>query len=465
MAQEKILLIGRGGREMALLQALLASPSTASVIVAPGSEAMQQLAPCFPVDETDLPALLALARREAVSLTIVGPEAPLALGIADLFAAAGQRIFAPTRAAARIETSKAFAKELMAKAGVPTAAVHYARSLAEALSFLEEAPEGTPLVLKENGLRAGKGVLVTANKAEAREHIATLSLDDDNPLLFEEYLTGPEFSLIVLAHGERYVALPAAQDHKRLNDGQQGPNTGGMGAVSPVAFVDDALTRETLEHIIEPVLRALAAAGTPFTGFLYAGLAKTTDGPKVIEFNARLGDPEAEVILPRCRGDFTALIAALLASEDSPAVTGQREESTPQPDAAASVVACDDRQKTSLSSPFDKNRKACLAISPQLCLGAVLSAPGYPGKLTGHPVIPAAFLEKAKAEGFQLVHMGTKAGDNGDWIASGGRVLLVSLLADDLSQAQKRLYTFLDGDAPQGFHYRHDLGNDSKIKE
>lgn len=417
---EKILVIGHGGREMALVKAFLRSPSVSGVICARGSDGIAELCPCFDIPEDDFTALIELTRHEQISLVVVGPEQPLAAGISDAFANAGIDIFAPTQAAARIESSKAYAKKLMQRVGVPSAACQIFQDKASALSYVEQA--AYPLVLKEDGLRGGKGVRICFSVHEALAHLEDLRVDKDNRLVAEQFLEGFEFSLIVLADGTRTLPLPLAQDHKAIGDGNKGPNTGGMGAVSPVPRVSEELQRLCLQKIIEPVLKGLVEEGHPFRGFLYAGLMMTAEGPEVIEFNARLGDPEAEVILPRLRGDLAQAIRHLI------------NGASPEP----------------------------LPVCKESCLGVVLAAPGYPEKLTGSPLLPPGLMEEVrKSDDLDFIHMGSKKISEKQWQAAGGRVCLVSALAPDIPSCRERLYGLLDRALPPdgGFTFRRDIGN------
>lgn len=415
----RIFLIGSGGREMALLEALLRSPSVTEVHVAPGSDAMAGLpgAICHPVPASDPDGLLGLAHELSPDLTVVGPENPLANGVVDRLTKAGHRVFGPTRDAARIESSKSYAKRLMVEAGVPTAAYQIYTDHAEALEYLKAADTQFPLVLKENGLRAGKGVAVCHTREEALEFVEPLALDEENSLLVEEFLEGFEFSLIVLACGEDYYALPTAQDHKPIFDGNEGPNTGGMGAVSPVPRLSADQLFEAESRVIRPILRALKEDGNPFTGFLYAGLMATTNGVKVIEFNARFGDPEAEVILPRLEGDFAQALIHLM-----------------------------------------EGRDVLLKIRPETCLGVVLSSPGYPGQVSEHPVLPDQ-LYTDLPEGLSAYHMGTEKMPDGTFRAKGGRVLMLCASGLDIADCREKVYGHLDSIDTEPFHYRKDIGH------
>ncbi|MDY5273834.1 MAG: phosphoribosylamine--glycine ligase [Arcanobacterium sp.] len=426
----KILIVGGGGREMALVRHEVAHGH--DVWCAGASDAIAELATPVPLPDDADPKqrwekLAHTAAELGIELTIVGPEAPLASGIADVFRECHLAIFAPTQAAARIETSKAYAKDVMARSDVPTAAYHLLTSTPDALDYLASDAVHYPSVLKENGLRAGKGVTICADQQQAANVVEHLQLDAEHPLLVEEFLVGFEFSLIVMADGERYVALPVAQDHKPIGEGNVGPNTGGMGAVSPVPRVTDALYQEAIHRVIEPTLAQLAAQGHPFTGFLYAGLIATSDGIKVIEFNARLGDPEAEVILPRLHGDIAQAALSLLAGD------------TPT-----------------------------LAVTERTCLGIVLSSPGYPGVVTAYPAIPAALFEAVESDSdIAIIHMGTQKmnGDDGgvaaehSWQAHGGRVAIVTALGSDSADCRSTLVPLLDAAlAESDLYYRRDIG-------
>lgn len=415
----KVLIVGSGGREMALLTALQKSPLKPEVIVAPGSDAMKDHASCHPVSVEDISEMVNLARNEKVDLCIIGPEVPLALGMADALLEIGVAVFGPTQAAARIESSKTFAKDLMTRAGVPTARYEAYDTQAEALAALDTW--SYPLVIKENGLKAGKGVAIVANRDEAHAHISTLDVSEEIPLLLEEFLEGFEFSLICLAVGQNFIPLPVAQDYKAVYDDQQGPNTGGMGAVSPISRLDSELYQETIDKVIRPTLQALEEDGHPFTGFLYAGLMATKNGVQVIEFNARMGDPEAEVILPRLQGDLLTAILNLMAQDSASHNT--------------------------------------FPLDPKTSLGVVLSSPGYPGMITDYPFIPDEFLTGAKARKIEAVHMGTKR-VNGGYQANGGRVLMLTCTGNDVTDCRSKIYDFLEehrGLIPD-FHYRTDIG-------
>lgn len=410
----KVLVVGGGGREMALVLHLC---QRHEVYSAAGSDAIKTLVP--QIAFTDYNHLALQAKDAGIELTIVGPEAPLAEGIVDIFQAQGLTIFGPTKAAAQIESSKAFAKQIMLDAGVPTAGYQVFTDNEQARAFLANATY--PQVLKEDGLRAGKGVTICHNFSQAEQVLARLTLAADSPLLVEEFLSGFEFSLIVVAHGTRYVALPVAQDHKPIGVGNTGPNTGGMGAVSPVPRVTPEHIEAALTQVIEPTLAQMETNGTPFTGFLYAGLMQTDKGVYVIEFNARLGDPECEVVLPRLSGDLAQTALDLLQGYD-----------------------------------------AQLNISEQYCLGIVLSSPGYPGVVTKYPIIPAELLGQVAAEPrLNIVHMGTKLVEAGSdqWQAAGGRVAIVTALGDSVEDCRDLLLPLLSHTLQNSpLYWRHDIG-------
>ena len=421
----KVMTIGGGGREMALVAHLVGCGHEVTAVGA--SDAIAQLAQAtLPMPSSANPKagweeLAAIASQSGIELTIVGPEAPLATGIADVFAEHSLPIFAPTQAGAQLETSKAFAKAVMERAGVPTAAYNLFECNAAAAAYLADPATPYPTVLKENGLRAGKGVTICATPAEAEAVLAELELSAENPLLVEEFLDGFEFSLIVAANGTHYVPLPVAQDHKPIGEGNTGPNTGGMGAVSPVPRVTPELYREAIDRVIEPTLAQMLADGVPFTGFLYAGLIATARGVKVIEFNARLGDPEAEVILPRLEGDLAAVALTLLSGQ-----------------------------------------AATLPVMDSTCLGIVLSSPGYPSTVTASPEIPQALVDAVAADpdaGF--THMGTarSAAAASGWQAKGGRVAIVTMRGADIAACRAKLLPLLETClAGSSLYYRRDIG-------
>jgi phosphoribosylamine--glycine ligase len=429
----RVLLIGSGGREHALAWRLKREDPSLELIAAPGNPGIAELGECVPIAATDLDALECLARDRAVDFTLVGPEAILALGIVDRFRVARLPIFGPSRAAAEIETSKAFAKQLMLEEGIPTARAEMHTRPAEAKAAVRRF--GTPVVVKASGLAAGKGVIVCQTLAEADRTIddmleGNLFGDAGHEVLVEEFMAGEEISIFAIADGESFVVLPGLQDHKRLLDGDCGPNTGGMGAYLPVtlgsptdrsaskdvdqlASVVDAATR----IIIAPTLRALAARGRSFTGLLYAGLMVTSDGPKVVEFNSRFGDPETQALMPAL-ADGTRLLDLMYA------VAIRR----PLPTADARL--------------------------DRACVTTVLAAANYPGPpRTGDPItLPPP------EEGIHVFHAGTARDGDGHLITAGGRVLAVSAVAPTVAEAQRCSQAYAERVEFAGKQYRTDIG-------
>lgn len=410
----KILLIGSGGREHALAWAISGSALTESLIIAPGSDAMATLGRCAGVAADDLDGLLALAEAKRPDLVVVGPEAPLVAGLVDRLEAAGFPAFGPSAAAAQLEGSKAFAREACARFGIHQPGFTVCTDIGSARAAI--AASGGACVIKANGLAAGKGVVVADTAAEA-EDAATEMLDGrfgdaGATLLVEERITGPEASLFALVDAADVLFMGSAQDHKRAYDGDEGPNTGGMGAVSPSPRLTDALQQQVMDAIVRPLARGMADEGTPYRGILYVGLMLTGDGPQVIEFNCRLGDPEAQVILPRLRSD---LVAAMLATVEG--TLGH------------------------VSLRWD-NRSA---------VTVVMAAEGYPGAYENGSVISGT--EGAEAsDDVMLFHAGTKIDDAGTMTAHGGRVLAVTGLGDDAGTARAAAYAAVDSiDWPGGF--------------
>ena len=416
----RVLIVGAGGREHALAWALSSSPLLSKLFVAPGNPGTATLAENVAIGVMDMPALVAFARAEAIDLVVPGPEAPLVAGLADALAAAGIRCCGPTAAAAMLEGSKAFAKSLCDAAGIPTARWDRFSDAASALDFVER--RGAPIVIKADGLAAGKGVIVAQTLAEAEAAIRAMLTDRSlgsagTHLVIEECLAGPEVSLFALCDGSHAVLLGAAQDHKRAHDGDTGPNTGGMGAVSPPPGFALAAQQAAMDVFIRPMVRAMAERGTPFTGILFAGLMLTADGPKLIEYNVRLGDPEAQALLPRLQSD---LLPALLA-------------------------ACDGELANFALRWLDVT-----------CVSVVMAANGYPG--AGAEGAPIGGLDRAAAVPHVAVfHAGTTLRD-GQVVASGGRVLSVCGTGPDAAAARASAYQGVAAiDFPGGFA-RSDIG-------
>ncbi|MFP5314211.1 MAG: phosphoribosylamine--glycine ligase [Actinomycetes bacterium] len=411
----KVLVIGPGGREHAIVRALLADPFVSEVHAAPGNAGMAQDVPAHSIDANNPAAVTELAVSLGSDLVVVGPEAPLAAGVADALIEAGIPVFGPTKAAAQLEASKAFAKQVMAAAGVPTAMAKVASTAAEAEEALDSF--GAPYVVKDDGLAAGKGVVVTSDRTAALNH-AQACFDAGGTVVIEEYLDGPEVSLFVLSDGSTVVPLAPAQDFKRIFDNDEGPNTGGMGAYSPLEWVPAGLVDEVLERVAQPTIDEMARRGTPFTGVLYCGLALTSRGLRVIEFNARFGDPETQAVLARLR---TPLGGVLLA-----AAKGELET-------------------------VDN-----LHWSSEAAVAVVLASANYPdAPRTGDPI--SGLEDAAALEGVSVLHAGTALAGDGAVVSSGGRVLAVVGLGSDLAEARDRAYDGVSRLTLEGGQYRTDI--------
>ncbi len=414
-----ILLLGSGGREHALAWKMAASPLMDRLYCAPGNAGIAQEAECVALDTADHAAVIAFCRTNRIALVVVGPEAPLCAGIVDDLEAAGIKAFGPTRAAARLEGSKGFTKDLCRANGIPTAAYERFHAPDPAKAYVRT--RGAPIVVKADGLAAGKGVVVADNVVDAEAAIDMMfggnSGEADGEIVIEEFLEGEEASFFALCDGETAIPLTTAQDHKRAFDGDQGPNTGGMGAYSPAPNIDAAMSARIMDEIVLPTLRAMKATGASYKGVLYAGLMMAADGPRLIEYNARFGDPETQVLMLRLMSD---LVPALLASRD-----GQLKS-------------------------FD------LRWYPEPALTVVMAAKGYPGSYARGSAIEGLDAA-AKIEGVEIFHAGTKAED-GRILANGGRVLNVSAIGKTVREAQARAYEAIARiHWPEGF-YRHDIG-------
>jgi phosphoribosylamine--glycine ligase len=416
-----VLLVGGGGREHAIAWRLSRDDPGLSIIAAPGNPGIAELAECVPIPASDVDGLLRLARERRVTYTVVGPEAPLAAGIVDRFRDEMLPIFGPTRAAAEIETSKAFTKGLMQEAGVPTARAivctepEKARGAARAF--------GVPVVVKASGLAAGKGVIVCETLEEADRAIDSMLVSNafgvaGSEILVEEFMTGEELSVLAITDGARVVPLVPAQDHKRLLDGDKGPNTGGMGAYAPVSLATESLMNDIVERIFTPTLAALTARGRPFTGVLYAGLMLTSDGPKVVEFNCRFGDPETQAVLPVSR--FSVPFSDLL-------------ESIAKGDGLPEAVAC---------------------VCDGAAVTTVLAAAGYPER----PRTGATITIPSNLDRVLVFHAGTARSRGGELLTSGGRVLAVTGLGDGIQDARERSLDAAQRVAFEGKQCRSDVG-------
>lgn len=411
-----VLIIGSGGREHALAWKLAQSPRVGQIFVAPGNAGTAVLGTNVPIKVEDVTGLVSFARNAEISLTVVGPEIPLALGVVDAFQAEALPVFGPTRAAAQLEASKAFAKQFMQEVGIPTAVSATFTEYDKAAAFL---PDG-PSVIKASGLAAGKGVIVCDNRAQAEAALRQIMVEREfgaagNEVVIEERLTGPEVSLLAFCDGKTAVPLPPARDHKRAYDGDQGPNTGGMGVYAPPPDVNAKLVDEIMRTVINPAVHGMAQRSTPYVGVLYAGLMLTESGPKVLEFNCRFGDPETQAILPLLDSDLAEIMLACIAGRLAPEM---------------------------------------VRAHPGACATVVMAAPGYPGAypkellISGLDAVPPDVL---------VFHAGTK-NQNGQVVSDGGRVLCVSGRGEDLATAVARAYAGIEAIHFDRAHYRRDIG-------
>ncbi len=409
----KILIIGRGGREHAIAWKVAQSNLVSQVFVAPGNAGIGQQFINVPINETDNTAIVQWSKENSIDLVIIGPEAALQNGLADELIKNNIKVFGPTKAAAQIEASKEFAKELMRKYHIATADFATFSDYESAKKYLDE--KGAPIVIKYDGLAAGKGVVVAMTTEEADAALRDMLLDakfGEGKVVMEEYLEGPEFSLLTLVNGCQVVPLVIAQDHKRAFDGDEGPNTGGMGAYSPVTIIPQTAIDEAVEKIMKPVAAAMVDEGKPFCGVLYGGLMLTKNGPKVIEFNARFGDPETEVVLPKIKSDLVQHIMDVL-----------------------------------------NGRPTHVEFHDDTFLGVVLASKGYPGSYPKG--LPIDGLDEVK----QLVfHMGTAKKD-GKWVTAGGRVLFVVGRGRTIQEAQKDAYEGVHKISSDALFYRNDIGH------
>jgi phosphoribosylamine---glycine ligase len=418
----RILVVGGGGREHALCWTIAASPLCHKLYCAPGNAGIAEEAECVPIAADDVEGLVAFARKEAIDYVVVGPEAPLVLGLVDRLAAAGIKAFGPSAAAAQLEGSKGFTKDLCARHGIPTAAYARFTEAEAARAYVRE--QGAPIVVKADGLAAGKGVTVAMTEDEALAAIDEAMAGGafgaaGAELVIEAYLEGEEASFFALVDGETALPLVTAQDHKRVFDGDQGPNTGGMGAYSPAPVMTPELIEQTMARIVRPTVAAMKAEGMPYKGVLFAGLMLTEEGPQLIEYNVRFGDPECQVVLMRLMSD---LLPALIASTDG-------------------VLAS-----------FD------LRWYAEAALTVVMAAKGYPGAYQKGSVIRGLELAGGNTDDVKIFHAGTKPGPDGEILANGGRVLNVTAMAPTIKEAQALAYAAVDKvDWPEGF-CRRDIG-------
>lgn len=413
-----VLVVGRGGREHSLVQKFAESDQVDRIFAAPGNAGMSKIAECIDMSEQDFDGLVAFARENNVGLTVVGPENPLLDGLVDAFQEAALPVFGPTKASALIEGSKHFAKQLMHKYEIPTAGYEAFSNVEAAQSYIRE--KGAPIVVKADGLAAGKGVVVAETVDEALSAAEDMLEngqfgDASREIVVEEFLAGEEFSLMAFVNGLNVYPMIPAKDHKRAFDGDQGPNTGGMGAFAPVQALNNSSYAFAVEEIVKPVAAAMVEEGRPFTGILYAGLIETSEGPKVIEFNARFGDPETQVVLPLLENDLVQVVNDVLDGKD-PGLTWSEE----------------------------------------VCAGVVVASAGYPGPYEKGRPLP----ELEADDGF-VVHAGT-AWESGKYVSSGGRVLLIGNKGEDLAQALDRTYQSLRPfENQRDFFFRRDIGRTS----
>lgn len=412
-----VLVIGKGGREHAIAWKASQSPLVEKVFVAPGNDAMTDVAALVSIQEDEQDRLVAFAKENNVGLTIVGPEVPLIAGVVDAFEQEGLKIFGPRQKAAMIEGSKDFAKQLMEKYEIPTADYKTFTDYEAARLYVEE--KGAPIVIKADGLAAGKGVTVAMTMEEAIQTLHEMLVEEkfaeaSRKVVIEEYLEGQEFSLMAFVNGTNVYPMVIAQDHKRAYNGDKGPNTGGMGAYSPVPQISDAVVQTAVETVLHPMAEAMMKEDCPYTGVLYAGLMATAKGPKVIEFNARFGDPETQVVLPRMESDLVEVLLHLL-----------------------------------------DGKQVDIKWSEQAVIGVVVAAEGYPNEYKKNT--PIYGLNDVSSESL-VFHAGTKL-ENGTYVTNGGRVLLVASKADTLELAQKQVYKELKQLSSEGLFYRDDIAD------
>ncbi len=417
----KILVVGSGGREHAIVRKLKESPQVEAVYCAPGNGGISRDAECFPVNAMDKEGMLSLAKEKAVDLVFVAPDDPLAAGMVDFLEAAEIPCFGPNAAAAEIEASKVFSKNLMKKYGIPTAGYEVFSNPAQALEYIK-AQGKYPAVIKADGLALGKGVVIAQSEEEAKDALHSIMEDkifgdSGAQVVVEEFLTGPEVSVLAFTDGKTLCPMVSSMDHKRAYDGDKGPNTGGMGTISPNPFYSDEVAKECMEKIFQPTMAAMNAEGRPFKGCLYFGLMLTPDGPKVIEYNSRFGDPETQVVLPRLKTDFAEIVKAVA-----------------------------EERLSQLSIQWSEQASACV----------VMASGGYPGSYP-KGIEMHGMGEDGQVEGVTVYHAGTKYED-GKFLTNGGRVLGVTALGDTLEQALDAAYAAVEKISFEGAMYRKDIG-------
>jgi len=415
----RLLIVGSGGREHALAWKLHRSPSVSEILVAPGNAGTLALGENVPVKAENIEGLLELAKQRRVDLTVVGPELPLAMGLADEFGRHGLRVFGPTQAAARLETSKAFAKDFMTRHNIPSATYRTFSDYDSARSYV--ASLASAPVIKASGLAGGKGVIVCNSKQEAQQALRRIMVDGEfgpagESVIVEERLEGQEVSLLAFSDGERIAPMLPAQDHKAAYDGDSGPNTGGMGAYAPAAVMSETLRQRAIDEILTPAVSGMKAEGVEYRGVLYGGLILTADGPQVLEFNCRFGDPEAQVLLPLLDADLAEIMMRCIEGRLDP-------------------------------SAVRWHQGACVCV--------VMASGGYPGAYTTG--CPIQGIEQAEAEGCLVFHAGTHLED-GQLVTSGGRVLGVTAMAASLREAIEKAYAGVNHIRFENAHYRHDIG-------
>ncbi|MBS3899372.1 MAG: phosphoribosylamine--glycine ligase [Dethiobacter sp.] len=423
----RVLVVGSGGREHVLVWKLLQSPRVEKVFCAPGNAGIAELAECVPIAIEQQEKMLEFARDNKIDLTVVGPEAPLAAGLADLFLEAGLLVFGPSKAAAQLEGSKAFAKQIMQKYRIPTAESRIFTSADEAFAYIKE--KGAPIVVKADGLAAGKGVVVAATPEEAADAVRRIMVQREfgeagNRVVIEEFLAGEEVSVLAFSDGRTVIPMASAQDHKAAFDGDSGPNTGGMGAYSPAPVLSKELLAEVEEKILRPTVAGLAAEGIVFRGILYAGLMITKNGPKVLEYNVRFGDPECQAVLPRLKSDLPTIMLSVINGR----LARQQIE-------------------------WHDNHTACV----------VMAAGGYPGHYKKGEII-AGLAQAAEMSDVYVFHAGTAQKD-GKTVAAGGRVLGVTGWGNSLTEALQKAYGAVEKISFAGAHYRSDIGRKALGRE